>query len=178
MRLLMIFAVLIPVAAAQHAGGFGGAGHGFGGLGRGAPGFGRGFGTGRGGLYNGSYWPLLDPGFWDDYQYWYPEEQPPPRTVVFVPPHPPPPPPRPITPAIREYTAPPESEVTPAAAFTVALKDGTQLSAIAAWIQDGQLHIFDSQGKQRVLSAEVIDREATNRSNAEKHLQLQLPPDA
>ena len=72
-----------------------------------------------------------------------------------------------------------ESETSPtdqSATFTVALKDGSKRYAVTAWVQDNQLHYLDSGGHQRVLPAEVIDRETTEHLNRQNHLDLQLPP--
>lgn len=184
MRLMMIFAFVIPLAVAQRPGTGGGAARGFAGHGP-VRGFESGFYRGFGGLNPYAYGPLSY-GFWGDDMDWAdypysrayaPEPLPPPQTsVVFLAPPAPPLPPRPVTPLIHDYTSAPESAAAIPATFTVALKDGTQLLAVAAWVQAGKLHLVDTQDKQQVLSPDVIDREATNRSNAEKHLRLQLPP--
>jgi hypothetical protein len=60
--------------------------------------------------------------------------------------------------------------------FTIALKDGSLRYAAATWSQNGQLYYVDSEGKQEVLSSNLIDRSATQRLNEEKKLRLQLPP--
>jgi hypothetical protein len=61
-------------------------------------------------------------------------------------------------------------------AFTVALKDGSKRDAGAAWVQERTLHLIDSEGREQVLTADLIDREATQRLNGQKNLSLQLPP--
>jgi hypothetical protein len=60
--------------------------------------------------------------------------------------------------------------------FTIALKDGSLHYATATWLQNGQLHYIDSEGRQEVLSSNRIDRSTTERLNEEKKLRLQLPP--
>jgi len=187
MRIVMIFALVIQAAFAQQRGGVGGAaGRGFAGHGRTGPGVYRGFGAPVRNSFVNPYL-LGGYGFWGDYSDWdgypyseaYVEPQPtrpnviimaPPRTVAPV---------QPAAPVVHEYTAAPEGAESAlgAATFTIVLKNGSQLSAIATWVQDGKLHYLDSQGKHQVLSAEVIDRRATERSNEEKHLRMQLPPD-
>jgi hypothetical protein len=62
------------------------------------------------------------------------------------------------------------------ATFTVALKDGSKRYAVTAWVQDSKLHYLDSEGRQQVLSSDLIDRETTQRLNRQNHLDLQLPP--
>ena len=65
---------------------------------------------------------------------------------------------------------------TGATTFTIALKDGSKRYSLAVWVQDGNLHYLDSQGRQQVISSEVIDRNATERLNSQSDLKLQLPP--
>jgi uncharacterized protein YidB (DUF937 family) len=78
---------------------------------------------------------------------------------------------------IHEYKWPKNEETGGGAtAFTIALKDGSQRSAVAAWIQGGKLQYLDSEDRQQALSPDVIDRQTTDRLNEEKHLRLQLPP--
>ena len=199
MRPMMVFALMIQSALAQHAAGFarGPAGpRGIAGGGPISPGpMARGQGTfglqrgnrfGRfGNSFIGGYWPFFgDYGLWGDYLNWadypYAEEPSPPffmmpRATVFAPS---PAPARPVQSVIHEYPAPPAStgSNSEATAFVVALKDGSQRSAIAAWIQEGKLHYVDSQQRHQVLSPDVIDRETTERLNDEKHLRLELPP--
>jgi hypothetical protein len=200
MRLMIVFTLIIQSALAQHAAGFarGPAGpRGFAGVGpvssgpmaRGQGAFGarRGNGFGRfGNSFLSGYWPFFgDYGLWDDYLDWadYPYAEQPsppffmmPRAPVFAPP---PAPARPVEAVIHEYPAPPASagSSSGATAFTIALKDGSQRSAIAAWVQEGKLHYVDSQQRHQVLSPDVIDRETTERLNEEKHLRLELPSD-
>jgi hypothetical protein len=84
----------------------------------------------------------------------------------------------PVTPQIREYPAPaaaPPSGSEPAT-FTIALKDGSVLTATAVMTQGNALQIVDSDGQHRTVPLDAIDREATRRRNAENNLRLQLPP--
>lgn len=62
------------------------------------------------------------------------------------------------------------------ATFTIALKDGSTRSAVVTWVQGRTLHYTDSDDKQGVLSADLIDRDATRRLNREKKLSIELPP--
>ncbi|MBV9765038.1 MAG: hypothetical protein JOZ48_09365 [Acidobacteriaceae bacterium] len=84
---------------------------------------------------------------------------------------------KPVQSVIHEY---PENDKTAAAGseqttFTIALKNGSRRSAETVWVQDDMLHYLDLQGMQGTLSADVIDRETTQRLNKEKNLYLQLP---
>ncbi len=87
-------------------------------------------------------------------------------------------PPPPATPVIHEY----KLDNEPAAVsgerptFTIMLKDGSMRSATASWIQDGKLHYLDLESRQLILSPQLIDRDATERANAQKSLRLDLPP--
>lgn len=85
---------------------------------------------------------------------------------------------QPAQPVVHEYkwneptTAPNEQNAT----FTIALKDGSKRYSVMAWVQNRQLYYLDSEGHQQVLAANVIDRDATERLNREKNLNLRLPP--
>ncbi|MGA8027387.1 MAG: hypothetical protein WB992_09585 [Bryobacteraceae bacterium] len=134
-------------------------------------------GRGSGGDFFGPYFP-----FFGDYDGQFPEGQYAPAGNIFImqpsaanletqepvkPPHP----------VIHEY---PENANTTGgagdqAAFTIALKDGSRLSAETVWVQDGKLHCMDSQGVQQVLSSDRIDRDTTERLNHEKNLHVTLP---
>jgi hypothetical protein len=208
MRLIIVFALILQSALAQHAAGFAGraAGpRGFAGDGsisrgpmaRGweASGPRRGNGFGRSGnSFSSGYSPFFgDYGLWGDYPDWadypyaddpYGEEPWPPSNAFPITPSAPVfgPSSVPALPAqavIHEYPVPPASagSSSGATAFTIALKDGSQLFAIAAWIQQGELYYVDSQQRHRVVSPDVIDRVTTERLNAEKHLRLELPSD-
>jgi hypothetical protein len=190
MRFMAVFLLIIPTgvqtAFAQHAGGFarGNAG------GRGFTGriaVGRPATRGMAGRvrtpFLGSYLP-----FWGDYPYpeLYAEEpSPPPNFVMTGPPagQASPQPAAAVKPAqsvIHEYTWPKNGESgesrAGATTFTIALKDGSQRFATAAWVQGGKLHYLDPEDRQQALSSDVIDRQTTDRLNQEKHLRLQLPP--
>ncbi len=52
--------------------------------------------------------------------------------------------------------------------FTIALKDGSKCYVVAAWVQGGNLHYLDSEGRQHVLSSDRIDRDATQKSKSRK----------
>jgi hypothetical protein len=203
MRFVMVFALIIQSALAQHAAGFAGgaagprgiAGGGSisrGPMARGWEAFGRrrGNGFGRfGNSFSGGYSPFFGGyGLWGNYPDWadypYGEEPWPPSNDFSITPSAPVfgpslVPALPAQAVIHEYPVPPASagSSSGATAFTIALKDGSQLSAIAAWIQHGELYYVDSQQRHRVISPDVIDRETTERLNNEKHLRLELPPD-
>jgi len=130
----------------------------------------------------GSYPPLSGGfGLWGGYPY---AEEPPavPDAFVMAPAagQTSPQPAAPVRPAqsvIHEYKWPKNEETGGGAtAFTIALKDGSQHLAVAAWIQGGKLHYLDAEDRQQALSSDVIDRQTTDRLNEEKHLRLQLPP--
>jgi hypothetical protein len=200
MRLMIVFTLIIQSALAQHAVGFAGGAAGPRGFAGGGP-ISRGarageqgaFGPRRGNLFGrfrnsftGGYWPLFgNYGFWGDYPNWadYPYAEEPSPPFFMMPPAPvfapPPAPARPVQSVIHEYPAPPASvgSASEATVFTIALKDGSQRSAIACWIQEGKLHYVDSRQRHQVLSPDVIDRETTERLNEEKHLRLELPSD-
>jgi hypothetical protein len=86
--------------------------------------------------------------------------------------------PPPASPVIHEYKLDNEPAGVPGErpTFTIMLKDGSMRSATASWIQDGKLHYLDLQSRQMLLSPEIIDRDATERANAQKSLRLDLPP--
>jgi len=117
----------------------------------------------------GPYWPL----FGDDYD----EEVLAPVNAPILPapvrPMPPQPPPQSV---IHEYTVPSNDAGASAAAFTIAIRDGTERLASAAWVQNGRLHYIDVQGRQQTLAPDEIDRAKTEQLNQEKHIRLQLPP--
>ena len=203
MRFMMGFALIVQSALAQHAGGFAGGAAGPRGFAGGrqtsrGP-MARGWEAYRqrrgndfsrfGNSFSGGYSPFFGGyGLWGDYPDWadypYGEESWPPSNDFSITPSAPVfgPTLQPALPAqavIHEYPVPPASagSSSGATAFTIALKDGSQLSAIATWIQHGELYYVDSQQRHRVISPDVIDRETTERLNNEKHLRLELPPD-
>lgn len=195
-RLLSVVVLIVPLVSAQHGGGHaGGFGHstapvvvhpfpsrsthfGF-------PGEGNHFGrSGRG------YW-LLDDGWWPGVPAWYynvpplnPAEdltgQTPPCPGAGNAPEPmPPPPPQSASAVVHEYNfgVQPTTRSQEPPTLTVVLKDGSTRSAEASWVTDGRLHYLDLHSRQQVLSAELIDRNATERANQTKNLHMDLPPD-
>ncbi len=78
-----------------------------------------------------------------------------------------------VTPEVHEYSTPPESGTEPAT-FTIVLKNGSVLSASAAFVQGGVLQIVDPEGQHRRIPLDSIDRDTTRRRNAERNLRLQL----
>jgi hypothetical protein len=200
MRLMIVLALIIQTALAQHVARAPAGPRGFAGggpirpgqmtRGQGASGPRLGNRSSRfGNSFSGGYWPFFgDYGLWGNYldsaDYPYEEEPSPPSNIFSITPPaaafaPPAAPARPAQAVIHEYPVPPASagSSSGATAFTIALKDGSQRSAIAAWIQGGKLYYVDSQYRHQVLSPDVIDRETTERLNEEKHLRLELPSD-
>jgi hypothetical protein len=197
MRLAAIFLV-VQVALAQHSGGFARANPGI-------RGFSAPVISGRGAIVRAHrasghrfesrshlYLPAFgDYGLFGGYSYGngylYPEDYgqapAPAPNVYFVAP-PPDAPHRDVEPTptadavLHEYNFAHEAGESEARArtFIVVLKDGSQRSAVATWVQGGKLHYLDSEGRQQTLSADLIDRHETDRLNSEKHLQIQLPP--
>lgn len=94
-----------------------------------------------------------------------------PHLYVLVPPAPIEPP----RPEIHEYQS-----AAPAAnedqTFAIVLRDGSVHSAVAVTVQKGALYYVEPDGAHRLVSLEALDREATQRMNRERKLQLQLPP--
>ena len=95
----------------------------------------------------------------------------PPAVVVVEPP---------VTAHIQEYAP---SAVAPAsgsepAMFSIVLKDGSVLPAAAVMTQGDALQIVDADGQHRRVPLSAIDRDATQRRNAERNLRLQLPAPA
>jgi hypothetical protein len=192
MKRLWIVAVLLcaltPFASAQRGGGsrrggtgnFGG-GRGFGAAGRFARDLFVGDRFGRSNFNGGFGWPGY--GGWgfpfvDDYDYAPPD---PPTVIVPVtiqftgPPLPPPPPPDPARLAVRTYVWPDAPEPQSANTFAILSKDGGMRSAIAVWVDGGQLHYKTADGGGGRVPIGQIDREATVRANAERGLKLWLP---
>lgn len=193
------FSLLASVASAQHFGGI----H-AGSVGRFAPGFGHDFGLRSGRLnFIGNRFGFgrefgINRGFGRDFLWPYLPVYPfvedyglPTAFAVDEKPGPPsygaeiaqpPPPVMPGHPLMHEYTWSAQdpnggTARTPEnAIFRIALKDGTQRSAVTVWIEDGNLHLLDTDDRHAVLSAAVIDRDATLRLNRERNLHIQLPP--
>jgi hypothetical protein len=89
----------------------------------------------------------------------------------------PPPPPPPPQPEVHEYKQA-ESDGGPARTFSIVSKDGTTRSAIAVWVQDDTVRYIAPDGDGGQLTLGSVNREATGRANAEKHLTLSLPANA
>jgi hypothetical protein len=150
-------------------------------FGRNAGFYGRGFGS-RSGFGDG-YLPYGAYPLFGDYGQEFPAG--PPNTTYITnnapaalpPAYSPEPPPKPAQGIIHDYKWPSEGPPATgeAAAFTIALKDGSRRSAVAAWVQDGTLHYVDGNGKKQVLASDIIDRDATERLNKEKNLAIHLP---
>jgi hypothetical protein len=144
--------------------------------------FGRGFGF-RHGFANG-YFPFYGSyPLFGDYGQEFPAAPPNATYITNNAPaapsaaYPPEPPQKPANPVTHEYTWPNQGPPATgeAAVFTIALKDGSRRSALAAWVQDGMLHYVDGNGKKQVLASDIIDGDATQRLNKEKNLAIHLP---
>ena len=99
-----------------------------------------------------------------------------PVTIQFVgPPPPPPPPPPPARPAVRTYVWADADTVQSANTFAIVSKDGAMRSAIAVWVDGGQVHYKTAEGGAGRVPISQIDREATVRANAQRGLKFWLP---
>lgn len=177
---------LVPLAVAQRGGG--GMGGGIGG--------GMGFRGGGLGHFAGNRWGRTSRGQWGQSGwgqsgygglYGFPaayndtdaDEQPPAVLVLPInvvppePPPPPPPPPVPPRPVISEYHWP-DTGAPSATSFAIISRDGAVRYAIAVWAQDGLLCYTDPGGASVHIAFNAIDREATERVNAERGLKLWL----
>jgi hypothetical protein len=63
----------------------------------------------------------------------------------------------------------------PAPTYLVALKDHTIYSAVAYWVEGDTLHYFTSGATHNQVSLSLVDRELTQRLNAEAGNNMQLP---
>jgi hypothetical protein len=87
----------------------------------------------------------------------------------------PPTPSEPPRPEIHEYQSA-ALTATEDQAFAIVLRDGSVHSAVAVTVQKGALYYVQPDGAHRLVPLEALDREATQRLNRERKLQLQLPP--
>jgi hypothetical protein len=99
-------------------------------------------------------------------------EQTPPQTIVQ------PAPVENVQAVIHEYQ--PGAPVPPAAveeqpAFAIVLKDGSVLSAAAVSVKDDVLHYVDPDGQHGRLLLNSIDRQATQKENRQRNLELRIP---
>jgi hypothetical protein len=140
---------------------------------------GRGFKFSRGfrNHYSPFYWPFFP--VIEDYGQAYPVTVPNNVYVIAGPDASPPAAssPESAKPVIHEYKWPNEPSVPTGEriTFTIALKDGSKRSALATWVQKQSLYYVDSEGRQQVLTSELIDYEVTMRLNEEKKLVIHLP---
>jgi hypothetical protein len=123
------------------------------------------------------FFPNGFPLFFGDYGYGYDGYAPAPNVVML--------PQQPVYVLVPAPSEPPKSEIheyqrTSAAgqeqAFAIVLKDGSVHSAVAVTVQHSALYYVEPDGGHRLVSLEALDREATERLNRERNLQLQLPP--
>jgi hypothetical protein len=89
------------------------------------------------------------------------------------------PPPAVVRSALHEYKLPAGATGAPAAApppvFTLSMRDGSTRSASVVWFQVGTVHYVDLAGKTEQVPLKAIDRDATERLNREKNIELRLP---
>jgi|HubBroStandDraft_4_1064222.scaffolds.fasta_scaffold18330_3 hypothetical protein len=125
------------------------------------------------------FFPGAFPWFLGDYGYGYDGYSSAPSMVML--PQPPlyvlmpPVPAEPPRPEIHEYqsSAPTANEDQ---TFAIVLRDGSMHSAVAVTVQKGALYYVEPDGAHRLVALNALDREATERLNRERKLQLQLPP--
>ena len=109
-----------------------------------------------------------------------------PNILVIAPPPPaasqpaiPAPTPRPAQPVIREYHFSEAQTASPPPVdqrmYVIVLKDGSQASAVALWVQGRTLHFIDGDGDERHVALSEIDRPLTQRLNRAQQLPLSLP---
>jgi hypothetical protein len=125
------------------------------------------------------FYPGGFPWLFGDYGYGYDGYAPAPSVVMVQQPPlyvlMPPAPSEPPRPEIHEYqsAAPTANEDQ---AFAIVLRDGSVHSAVAVTVQKGTLYYVEPDGAHRLVAVDALDREATQRLNRERKLQLQLPP--
>jgi hypothetical protein len=109
-----------------------------------------------------------------------------PQPIVYVPPPPvlPQPTARPAAeperPSVTEYTWPAEDATsspsgTESQVFSIVLKDGSTLSAVAVFSSDDGLHYVDPDERHLRISMSEVDRAATIKLNRARKLNLYLP---
>ena len=124
------------------------------------------------------FFPGAFPWFLGDYDYGYENYTPAPNIVVVEQP--------PLYVRLpTEPSVPPKSEIheyhqtgarDQEQTFAIVLKDGSVLSAAAVTAQNRGLYFVEPGGAHRLVALDAVDREATERLNRERKLQLQLPP--
>ena len=139
-------------------------------------GFGRGFGRFGNGFDSGFGWggfPLFgsDLGYYGDGYQGSIQNQP---TIVPVPFFPPSPPPPPVVPETHDYHWTESGDT--GAAYSIVSKDGSARVVVAAWVQGNSIRYITPDGTGGQVALDSVDRAATNRTNAQKHLRLPLPP--
>ena len=84
--------------------------------------------------------------------------------------------PSPITSVIHEYNvSAPAPSGAEQPAFTIALNDGSRLTATAVWVQNGSVHYVDLDDSSRETPLRLVDRNLTRKLNEDRHLNLRLP---
>ena len=83
-------------------------------------------------------------------------------------------PPEVVRPMLHQYPAGPESAGAQPA-FTLAMTDGSTHPAVLVWVQGRVLHYIDPADNRTTVSLSALDRNATERLNREKNLELHLP---
>ena len=138
--------------------------------------FGRGFGRFGNGFDGGFGWgfPLFggDLGYYGDGYQSSIQSQP---IIVPVPVNvPPSPPPPPVISATHDYHWTESGDAE--AAYSIVSKDGSARLVVAAWVQGDSIRYITPDGTGGQVALDSVDRAATNRTNAQKHLRLPLPP--
>ncbi len=59
--------------------------------------------------------------------------------------------------------------------FFIALKDSSVYTAVAYWVQDGILNYVTPQGRHNQVSLDLVDRQVSERLNADRKLDFRLP---
>jgi hypothetical protein len=60
--------------------------------------------------------------------------------------------------------------------YIIALRDSTARQAIGYWLQDNALHYVTPQGTLHNVPLDMVDREASERFNAERKLEFDMQP--
>jgi hypothetical protein len=85
---------------------------------------------------------------------------------------------------VKVYKTPVQPRPAPTAAtppvddratiFLIALKDNSIHTAVGYWIKDGTLHYVTPQGSENRVTLDQVDKDLSDRLNAERHVEFQL----
>lgn len=84
----------------------------------------------------------------------------------------PPRPPMVVKPSVHEYNP---GDGPTGQTFSIAMRNGTVIPALLAWVGDGDLNYLDTERKQHQVLLDNVDRDKTLQMNREKNLELHLP---